>query len=313
MKTKSFLSATIVFTACSGAALFAQPDLAGPLSGYAFEAGVFRPIVGLPGSAYLGPGISKTARFAGIAPNGRSAISADENGVYFIADLGQADMAPLSDAVQPTGVFWARDSSAVALYSAETQSIQFSSALAPSPLLNPPVLLGALGVTRAPLAVDAGLGVAAVCANGELAVLAASGLLATGVSCDGLSVAAFAGENSLYAAGNGRVLEISNWKSGGETKILPADGISDPVAAAIWQTSEARLLLLVSASDWSLQVCQIGPAFEVARIELDFSPSSLDAFGQDAFLLNRDRKKSEPLLVFRARPQRAVIFIPAGE
>ena len=313
MRMKLALSAAGLILAAAGSGLRAQPVLSGPGSGYAFAAGGFRPILGIPGAAYLGSRIPGTELFASVAPNGVSAITFGESGVRFTAGLGETEPVPLEDAIAPAIVHWAADSGAAALYSRDAQAIQFSTSLASAPRMGIPIRMDELGVTGAPLAVDAGARLAAVCTGEGLGILGMAGLMRTQVSCEGFSTGAFHGSTALYLAGSGQIVEIRDWENGGQTRTLPGNDLSQPVAAAVWTGADAILFIVADASANRLHVFDAGAGNELERFDLDSTPSSLDAIGKQAFLLNRDRAVSAPLLVFQLAPQHAVQFIPAGE
>jgi hypothetical protein len=314
MKSVVPITTTVILATCNtGLSLLAQSAVSGPTSGYAFVAGGFRPILGIPGSAHLGLPNSHAAQFARVAPNGISAITAGENGVQFIADLGQLAAVQLEKAITPTNVFWSPDSSAAALYSSEAQELQFSTLQSPTGRMKPPIHLNELGVVGAPLAVNPTAGLAAVCSNTILAIVGMQGLMTTSVNCDGLSAGVFASSTTLYVAGNGRVLEIENWQNGGTVKTLLENEGVQAVAAAVSNSPGGPLLLLADASNSRLYVYNTVTALETNRFDLDYAPSSLDLLGRGTFLLNRDRKPSDPLLVFQVLPQPAVTFVPTGE
>ena len=322
MSIKSHLAtAALALGACSG--LCAQSAVSGPTSGYIFTGGRFRPILGVPGSAHLGPSPSmkpkapmhsemRPPQFARVAPNGFSAITSGDKGVQFIADLSHPQDEQLAGAITPTAVFWANDSSAAALYSAKEHKLQYL-ALRPSITIRPPIQLDQLAAIGPPLAVNPTAELAAVCTGSGLAVIGAQGLMSTSVSCDGLSAGAFAGSTTLYVAGNGKVLEINSWQNGGAvTTLLETQGVQ-PIAAAAFDVPAGRSLLLLDASSNRLYVYDTTTATLTDQFDLDYSPSSLDLLGQATFLLNRDRKPYQPPLLFQILPKHAVSFVPVGD
>jgi hypothetical protein len=318
MIAKSFLHNTTclaLVAAAAGTAVLAQSAVSGPASGFTFASGEFRPVLGMPGSAHLGPSTLRTGSSGWVAPNGISAITAGENGIQFIANLSQAAAVQLDEAILPSSVFWSDDSTIVVLYSAEQQALQFSTILSQNAAkMKAPIRLDEIGVLGAPLAVNPAAGLAAVCLNTGLGIFSEKGLTTTPVRCDGLSAAVFAGDDALYVAGNGQILEIGDWENGSTVRtLIESEGASGPVAAAVYEGADGRMLILANASSGRLYVYNTVTSRETERFDLDYKPSSLDQLGLGRFLLNRDRRPSEPLLVFQVLPPHAVTFIPSGE
>ena len=131
---------------------WAQPSagLAGPVTGFIFDAqlGAVRPMLGLPGAAYLGPAAATGLDAASVAPDGSAALAVERGGkLVLYSGLRSATPValPLSGAIAGADRFaWAGISGAAAVYSSRTGQAQILTGLASSPAAAAPIYLSGL-------------------------------------------------------------------------------------------------------------------------------------------------------------------------
>lgn len=113
----------LTLTLCAHAA-----DLSGPVSGAIFHGGSrsIRPILGVPGSAYLGGAIASGLDLAAVSPNHKLAIAIRDGSGVLLTGLDGAPAAEIQlDAISGVDkIFWSGDSTAAGLYSSGSGAVQ---------------------------------------------------------------------------------------------------------------------------------------------------------------------------------------------
>ena len=109
--------------------MYAQgADLSGPVSGAVYNAGSrsIRPILGVPGSSYLGDAIASGLDAAAVSPNHKLAIAIrDGRGVVFTGVDEASPVATEVDAIAGADkLFWSSDSTVAGLYSSTSGAIE---------------------------------------------------------------------------------------------------------------------------------------------------------------------------------------------
>ena len=140
----------------------AQPSagVSGPVTGFVFvgPAGAIRPMLGIPGAAYLGGPVATGLVAASIAPDGSAALAVQQAG-KLVLYTGLRTGAPVATAV-PGGIAgadhfaWAGDSSGAAVYSAASGQGQILSGLGKSPAAGSPIDLAGIAGQVTALACD---------------------------------------------------------------------------------------------------------------------------------------------------------------
>src|SRR6266478_8101692 len=140
-----------------------QASMSGPLSGFVFDSPTLsiRPMIGIAGSAYLGPSIMGGVDFASVAPNGVSALVIQGGQLLAVSGLNSAAprMVPLDASFSSSMIIgWARDGSRVVFASgsdgAVIQSVRWTGGI---PSLDPAMDLSSIGGAVSTLVVDASL------------------------------------------------------------------------------------------------------------------------------------------------------------
>jgi hypothetical protein len=141
---------------------WAQPSagVAGPVTGFIFDAqsGAVRPMLGIPGAAYLGNGVAIGLDAASVAPDGSAALAVERGGKLMLyTGLRNAHPAALAVAgaiPSPDRFVWAADGSAAAVYSSRAGQAQILTGLAQSPVAAAPINLSSLPGQVTALAFD---------------------------------------------------------------------------------------------------------------------------------------------------------------
>jgi hypothetical protein len=292
--------------------------LAGPVSGIVYHAPsrAVRPILGIPGAAYLGGDLLAGLDFAALSPDGRSAIAVKDGALYAVTGIstGEAVWTRLESSVgEANRAAWSPGSKAVAVYSSTSRRLEFWSfgdsveARAASDLSELAGTLTALCIedsaARAFVALESETegGVYVVPAGTPARLLARAARP---------SAIAIASGGSLFFADRA-TSEIFELSDSGDVRLFAneARGVIDPIAIAL--SPDRLALITASRTGRNITIFDIASRALKGRLDLDFEPSRVEPFSRSLYLLNEARA-SEPLRVLDAEREPAVYFIPAG-
>ncbi len=261
-----------------------------------------RPIIGMPGSSYLGPALYADLDFASVAPDQKTTIIESTNRLTVIRN--QQDSAVIENAIAAIDrIIWSDDSSTAILFSSVNRQVQWvvnSKAESAISLPDNVRLLAAQADARAAIIAAAGrvYRITPESAPIQIAVLGDP------------TAATFNGE-TLYIADTAahQIFEISN---NAQLPFLGLDnGIEDP--AALRLSEDGATLYVALKSTRTLNAYRISDKTLLARISLDWEPSSFEALTRNTFLLNPGAKAGEPFSVLSTRDGLAESFIPTGD
>ena len=320
MRTKTlgavFTASLAVLTLPAGAQ---QARLQGPISGFVYSPGArsVRPLLGVPGAAYIGSPVLSDADFASVAPDGRWAVIT--RGGHSILVRGLADLAPAEstdsgaiDAVDR--VVWNRDGSVALLYSSSSNLLQRVRLSDSGATAEAPLDLSPWGPVSA-LALDAaGAQTAFGVAGSGLYLFAAGQSPALISSMQKPAAAAFDnGGRRLYAADLDQQ-QLWQFDSGSSAVVfasLAQDGAPPVAPAGLAVSANGQYLMLVDSGARAVRVYDTASAALANTIALDFTPTRFEPLSPaPRFLLNGDRG-SEWLLVLETGQTPAVSFVPA--
>lgn len=281
--------------------------LAGPTSGLVYDAPsrALRVVMGVPGAAYLGGALVNDLEGGSPSPDGRFALALSSRGVALVTMADQSvawmDSAGCAAASQ---VAWSKDGSAVAAACADGTRLYRAGQR---------VALGAGVDGVRGLAVDAsGTAVFAARSNGVYRIDASEARLIA--QLDNPSGLALAG-GTLYAVDRAgkRVIAIDQLDASASVRQVAgeAQGLVDPVAAGVSADGQ-RLFVAEGGETPSLLIFNIATLEALARLDLEFEPSRVDALGNGLFLLKSRREAGDTVQVFDSR-QLAVFFVPAQD
>lgn len=320
------------------ASLTAQTSaIRGPVSGFVHDGSTraVRPVIGIPGAAYLGPAVASGVDFASVAPDGRRALVLSGGTLYFVRGLrsGELRWRILEQRTSADRAAWSPDSRAVAVWSAAAQRLrlwrglgdevpgarrrvtrgtQFRSSRAGSPVAPQ---LDDLGV------IDGEVTAMAVGANGDVFFATPGGLyearenaLASLIAQIDEPAAIAAAESALFVAdrARGEILEIRYSKGAPDVRLFagPGRGIDDPTALAV--IDGGRTLVVAEAEPRRLMFFDTASRDLTGQLQVVIRPTRLVSLTQRLFLLNSRTSASDTLYVLDSSGPPTVYFIPAG-
>jgi hypothetical protein len=278
-----------------------RTTVGGPVAGFVFDqkTQAVRPMLGLPGAAYLGDAILGGLNAAAIAPDGSSALAVREGQLFLLTGLksGEISAKAVENAIGGADRFaWSADSSAVAVYASASGRAQVIKAGAAG---EPVDLSGLPGA------------VTALVLDGSGKLLAG---VAGGIYLDGRLLASAAYPAALSVAGRDlffvdqerdQVWQVLDY-AGQPAAAVFAAGIAGPAGVQVY---DGRVFV---AGSKGLDVFDLASRALVAHIDLEFTPTQMASFGEKALWLLNAPTGDEPLYVLSAAGAPAVYFVPAG-
>ncbi len=298
-----------------------EASISGPLSGFVFDRASrsIRPIVGLPGAAYLGDAVAAGLDWAAVAPEGAVALAARDGRLWAVRGVGaeQTWVAVEGVVATPDRAAWNADGSLAVVYAREEGRVQFLRNLADDPVAGPAVELpgriSALALESASGCAVAGVeaprdgGLYLVCPEAPVRQLAAM--------AEPAAIALAGGGRDLFVAerATGRILEIRDFRDEAAVMVFaasPGEGW-DPVGLAV--SADQRRLFVADRAGQRVDAYEVATRTLLAQIAVDGEPSLLEPLSvKSVFLLRSAGGGGEPLLVLDAGREPAVYFVPAG-
>jgi len=301
---------------------WAQPSagVAGPVTGFIFDGqlGAVRPMLGVPGAAYLGKLVATGLNAASVAPDGSAALAVQQGGkLVLYSGLRSASPAPLAVASAIAGAdyfAWTPNASAAAVYSSRTGEGQILTSLAPSPAAAAPIDLSGLPGRVTALALDGQrliVGVASSDSGGIYLASAQAGTLRIAPAASPSAIA-LAGSSLYFSDSESQQIWQVQSYAGTPAAVLFANDSSISSPAGLQVSADGLRLYVANASSRKLAVYDISSRSPVQSLDLNFTPTRLDRFGDSSvFLLNGSGQG--PLYVVRdgGPGKAAVYFVPA--
>ena len=302
----------LALLACPLAA--ADARLAGPVSGFFFDAGShsLRPMIGVPGSSWLGDPLAAELDYAAMAPNGKAALAARAGRLYLVAGLDRFELQwnELGAALEGLDrIAWSADSSAAVVANSATGRLQRWSKLNTAPESADPLELA--GRLLALVLDETGGTAVAGVADSGVYLLTAGSVRQISRMVQPVSLA-LAG-NDLYVANRAasEILAIRDYTSGGDATLFANEsmGVQDPVGVAL--SADGKSLVVASAAGKSLSLFDLTAAATPRKLDLDFMPSRIDRFAGAALYVLNDGG-AEPFQLLDSGTAMNVYFVPAG-
>ena len=292
-----------------------------PITGFVYShtSRTVRPLLGVPGSTYVGSPVLTEVDSASIAPGGKWALITKSGRSAFVGGL--PDLAPaeasaggLLDPVDR--VVWNRDGSVALLYSSSRSQLQRVRLSGNGVLADPPVDLSPWGHLTT-LAIDPtgrqiALGVAGsglyLFDGGQSPALLSSVAQPAAATFDDTGRRLFAIDLETQ-----RILEFDSGAGPLEfASLAQADGTAvTPAGLAV--SGGGRYLLLADSTARTVRVYETASRNLANTIPLDFAPSRLEPLStRPVFLLNGD-SGNEWLLLLDAMQIPALSFVPASQ
>ena len=302
-------------------ALAQNVTVQGPVSGFIFHRAsqTIRPLMGIPGAAYVGAAVFTGIDFAVVAPNGKSAILRQDGQLSWWRGLDTGSPTPLP--VDPSvgsvdRVVWAPDSSTALLYASSTRKLQRVNVAGSQPLIDAAMELpGPFGASSALAVSPSGLIVIAFSGDSAgLYTVSADMSLTPLVAMDDPRAIAFTHDGQGLFALDGksmRVLEVDNIADGGV--VFPFADLSSSGSQYIdlAVSADGKYLYLAGTASDSVRVFDTASHTQTAEFDLDAPPTSLRNLSDSLYLLDDDFTSGAPILLFQALPHPGLWFVPA--
>ena len=284
------------------AALSADRVMTGPLAGYVLdtESRTVRPVLGIPGAAYMGGAILENVDALAVSPDGDQALVSGGGSLVLVRRLpdGGFETAPVEGARSADKLAWSPDGSAAVGYSSATRAAQILT----GGKFRHAVDLSALERVSA-FAIDNSGDTLLAGAEGGLYLAARSGNITLIAAVARPVAIALAGADAFVVAGG--VFEIKDYASKASVVALAVE----PGAIALQTVREGKRLIVAGAR--SVSVYDVASRTVSARLDLEFAPTMLSHLGSGtAFALNADAESGEPLYVVDVGREPAVFFVP---
>ena len=296
-------------------------EIAGPSSGAVFDeqTGAIRPIVGVPGSAYLGAPLIAGFEKASVAPSGKLALGWREGALFSILDLGAASPRLIPTEVplaRADRMVWNASSTAAAVYSASDRSLAILRDLGSDSFTAETLEISSLSGDIISLLLSSSAKTAiAGTADGVYLIESGSDARRLMTVANPAAIAFGKDDQTLYVGerDTGQIWEIAGL-SGDAGPVLFADQRAGLMSVVGIQVSAAKNSLIAAGRESrTLVVFNLTTREVTASVELDFTPTCLSPSGADsAWVLNSLAQTSEPLFMVDVRDRPSVVFVPVG-
>lgn len=302
-----------------------ESRLSGPVSGFIFDrySHAIRPMLGVPGSSYLGKGVVLNLEAAGIAPDGTAALAVKEGELRLLRNLKSFN--PVSVGVegaisQADRFAWNRDASAAAVYSSASRQVQVLRNLTETVRVQDTLDLSSLPGRVSTLALDSSgerllVGVESEQGGGVYLMASGSPARLVAAARNPVAVSLARQDRDVFIVDRDRqqLWQIQDFEAA-PTPLLLADegsGLAAPVGVQV--SKDGQRLFAANSGSNTLLVFDLNARAVTSRIELDFTPTVLSPFGERSLLLlNSGGDGSEPFFVLDTNESPTVYFVPAG-
>jgi len=268
-----------------------------------------RPVMGAPGSAFLGEPLAGNLDGAWVAPDGDQALVLSGESLFWLKGLKSRSLEwlplPVPGAMAAL-VGWRADSTAAAIYTPGSLTLVHQAAGVLAGFSTEPLggRISALAVADdAVLAGVEGVGLYRLSAAGEMALL---GRLIQP------SAIVPAGPDRLLVAdrARGEILQIRRWRDSAEILPFASFGAGDPAALAV--LPNGRSVLVLNSAGRRITILDQASGALIRELPLEFEAARLEPLGDGAsWLLTERRRASEAFEVLSVVGEPAVFFIPA--
>ncbi len=324
MKSRPLLVIVSLLGACTLAGQTAS--MKGPVSGPIYDPSSrsIRPVMGFPGSSYLGKATLKDVEMASIAPDGETALVTEAGQTVLIRGLRSPDpdRLPVPDLVaDPDYVTWALNAGAAVVYSSVSRQLQRIELLPSGLIVEPAVDLSHLEGEVTCLVTNADakrtvLGLRHPTLGGLYAVSGgAPAVRLKALPNPGAAVFGNA-SNILYAIDRDtrQVLRFEDIASGG-WDWLSFSGENEPLADPVGIALNGQRLYVAGGLDRTIREYDLDSRTVLSELSLDVPPRYLMpvAATTSVFVLGPPAKPGHPIWILSTRPVPSLSFVPSGE
>jgi hypothetical protein len=289
------------------------------VTGFVFDSQTLaiRPMLGIPGAAYIGAPVASQVAAAAVSPDGSAA---------FVIQLGRLVLYTGLRGTAPTSVTvnnailgvdrfaWAADGSAAAVYSSKSAQAQILTNLAQTPAAGTPIDLSGIQGTVGALAFDGQHIVAGAPSteSGGIYLAGPQTALERIAAASSPSAIVIAGANLYFADRQSQqIWEVENYAKTPAAVLFASDsGISAP--AGLQLSADGLRLYAANAGNQKLTIYEVASRSALQSIDLDFTPTGLDRFGASSvYLLSSSGQGPLHVLSDGNTAKIAVYFVPA--
>jgi len=302
---------------CAGLANAQTGRVAGPSLGLIHDSGSrsLRPILGVPGSAYLGPSVIEDLSFATVAPDGKLILAWKGKQALFFRPDSDSGSTPIAEGQleEPTVAAWAADSSAVVLYSAANRRVQTIRNPQTGPEIDLPFDLPVEGL----------LTVLSVASRGSLVIAGIEQAAGSGfyrIERGGAQLlakmekpagAVFTNDGLRFIAADAAAKRIVEFETG-TFAVLSATPEDTVDAWALAVSADSKDVYAVSPVSKTLSVFDRVSWRRIAEMPLEFEPEGISPLAvKNVFGLAAGKQPGDPVWILSGRPP-AVYFVPGG-
>src|SRR5579885_543164 len=284
----------------------------GPVPGclYDAQARAIRPMIGFPGSAYIGDPLVGDLDAAVVAPDGSAALAVRQGQVYVISGLRTGS--PVAAAV--TGAI-------AAVYSSASGQAQVLRGLPANPAADDALDLSSLSGTLSALAVDrSGAHVLAGFTGdngGVYSVASGAAPVRLAGAAQPSAIVLSAQEHDLYFADQARqqIWQVQSFDEQPAAMLFAeaSSGVSAPVGIGL--SADGTRLFVAESGSQALDVFDVSTRSAAARLNLEFAPDTVRTLdGKSLLLLKANPQGQDPYYVLRdtGADGAAVYFVPVG-
>lgn len=310
---------TIFLSLLMAGAAIAQDSIGGPMSGIVFDrqARALRPLIGVPGAAYLGPAVVSNADYAVAAPGGLWAFSVAEGQGRFWSALRSGNPVVHTPALLENAQkasFSAKARFAVLWNEQAVQRVDLrdNSILAAAVQQSPGEMLTA--------AIN-DLGAIALATSGGLYYWPADAVSPMLVAEQKQSAVTFSNDGRMLYALDQQSVLMYDVETAARSSIAlgstpaaanSADGSTGEAAgfepAGLGVSQDGKLIFVPDAA--TTQLLMYDSAGVSSTLQLDFAPGGFLQLMPQVFLLNPSFRNREPLMVVDTREQPRILLIP---
>jgi hypothetical protein len=297
-----------------------NPAVRGPVTGYIFDsqARAIRPMLGMPGAAYLDVPVVSIVDAASVAPDGSAALAVRGGRLMLYTGLANAAPSALNVPGGITGVdhfAWAPGAGSAAVYASTSAHAQVISNLSGGPSISEPLSLSTIAGKIAAFAFDGRQIIAGATASGAGGVYTVStqGAVQRIASAASPSAIALAGPDLYFAdQQTNQIWQVAAYATQPAAMLFASDAsISTPVGLQI--SADATRLYAANAGSLKLSVYDIATRVPIHSVALLIAPTGLATFGDSSvYLLNGATATHQPIYVLsdRGGQNQAVYFVP---
>src|SRR5579863_3088155 len=294
-----------------------QAGFSGPVEGFTFDVPTasLRAVIGSPGAASFGPALLSGLELASVAPQRNYAVAFQSGNCVLVTALesGTVSSTPLASITRrPDAIAWSADGSVAVLYSRAGGWLQTLSLLPANPTAGNYTDLSTLGGALAAVAVDGTGKQVAIAIGGPAAglyLMTASESFAPVLQLSNPVALSFSNDvTQLFAIDSASlqlaVVSLANFNF----QTAPLDELADPFAL---REAANQKLYIASRSDRRLREYDLASLQAVADLPLAFTPTGIEQFGPNSFLIGSRLEAGDPLWLVTNAAQPAAYFVPA--